>query len=168
MQHNEHVLVSWVRIRTQLVASPILVLWLAVPVQCSMLAREPEPEWVKPLAPAKPKDEVVPPQRETLNGHKKPIPPLTLPDEVVVHVMDAGRVAFVRCFKKAYDVDPSTTSYKVRLHVELDAGGTVTGASTDAEAPALSECLARIARVLPYPAPGKAAVVDLPLFWRPQ
>src|SRR5262245_39344747 len=117
LQDNDRV----VRIGTRLATAPVgLLLIFAVP-RCPGLI-EPEPDWRKP--PPKrygPKTEEDAPRRQTLGTPKPAPPPLTLPDEVVVRVMDTGRAAFQHCFKHA-DLDAGV-NYKVRLHVELDAAG---------------------------------------------
>jgi len=89
-----------------------------------------------------------------------------LPDDVVVRLLEAGRAAFVRCFKKAIDADPTEPSFKVRVHVELDASAVITLARTDAPTPALDACLVRSIRWLKFPATGRRVAVDLPLFYR--
>lgn len=104
--------------------------------------------------------------RESLAPPVAPAPADTLPDEVVVRLLETGRAAFVRCFKKAVAADPTELSFKVRLHVELDAAGAITAAHTDAGNKTLDACLTRAARWLAFPATGNRVVVDLPLFYR--
>ena len=95
-----------------------------------------------------------------------PVKPFyTFPDHVVVHAMSVGEQAFLRCFHRAQRVDPLLTSAKVQLHLELDASGAIVNAHTSASG-ALSNCLVAVARHLPWPAPGKQAVVDAPLYFR--
>jgi hypothetical protein len=139
--------------------------------QCNLwpqTPQAPQPPQVPVVQPAPPKREEVAP-RETL-GPKHAAPsnekPVTLPDEVIVKALDAGQALFMRCFKKANTNDPTLTSAKVRLHIELDALGTVVAASSDAEDPDFAKCLERVAHMLPFPAPKKPAIVDLPLFFR--
>lgn len=105
--------------------------------------------------------------RTTLNGHHgPPIQRVLLSEELVLRVMDLGKASFLRCFRKAIDRDPTVLDFKVRLHVELDVVGNVTTASSDATDRQLADCLVRSAYRLPFPAPGKPAMVDLPLFYR--
>lgn len=141
-----------------------ILVWLAVPWRCA--PANPEPREARPYGP-KPDEEVA--KRETLND-APPAPAVTrrvgLPEAVIVRAMDAGQAGFLRCFKRAGDADPSQLSFKVKLHLELDAAGAVTAASTDATDPALANCLARVGYTLPFPAPNQPAVVDLPLLFR--
>lgn len=122
---------------------------------------------VAPVAPAPPKHEVVAP-RETLGPRPAPAGTqfATLPDQVVVKALDAGQALFMRCFKRANDADPTLRSVKIKLHVELDAGGAVVVARSDAEDADFARCLERVARMLPFPAPNRPAAVDMPLFFR--
>jgi hypothetical protein len=89
---------------------------------------------------------------------------VTLPDEAVVRALGTGQALFLRCFKKAATED-GLRSAKVRLHLELDAMGRVTAASTDSDSELLDACLIRVGHMLPFPAPKQPAVVDLPLFF---
>jgi hypothetical protein len=97
---------------------------------------------------------------------RPPLPSDTLPDEVVLRLLETGRGAFVRCFKKAVDQNPIDRSLKVKLHVELDANGELKRASTDATTTALDICLARIVGALQFPASGKPITVEMPLFYQ--
>jgi len=133
------------------------------------LSPAPQDAAIAPVAPAPPaampvpkREEKSPPPREV---PKKVIVGERMPDEVVVKVMEVGRAAFGRCFKKAYDADPLAT-FKVRLHVELDARGRVTSIKADTTNEALASCLTRVGSGLPYPTTGRPVVVDLPLFYR--
>ncbi|HEU0032540.1 MAG TPA: hypothetical protein VFQ53_18035 [Kofleriaceae bacterium] len=168
----------------QLAALPLVVAVYAAP-RCNIVATPPaldpivtagsagsatEPAVPEPPAkPYEPKTVEVPTVREPIAAPpaRPAVPRILLPEEAIVRAMDAGRAAFVRCFKKAIDADPTIVSYKVKLHVELDPDGKITATSTDAEDPDLSRCLARAAYRLPLPPPGKLGVVDLPLFYRP-
>src|SRR5882672_10925843 len=49
---------------------------------------------------------------------------------------------------------------EVRLHLEIDEQGRVAAATSDSDSPALERCLQVVARRLPFPAPGRPAVVD--------
>jgi hypothetical protein len=98
----------------------------------------------------------------------RPPPPLravTLPDEVVVRAMGVGQQAFLRCWSRAQRSDAPPTADKVRLHLEIDEQGRVAAATSDSDSPALERCLQVVARRLPFPAPGRPAVVDVPLMF---
>jgi len=95
-----------------------------------------------------------------------PVKPFyTFPDHIVVHAMSVGEQAFLHCFHRAQRVDPLLTAAKVQLHLELDASGAIVNAQTSASG-ALSNCIVAVARHLPWPVPGKRAVVDAPLYFR--
>ena len=120
-----------------------------------------------PLGLPGPKLDEVPVKRETLAPPKPAaLPTARLPDEVVMRLLETGRAAFVRCFKKAIAADPTELSFKVRLRVELDDNAAITGAHTDSPNPVLDACLSRSAAWLKFPAAGKRVVVELPLFYR--
>ena len=106
--------------------------------------------------------------RETLNGNGKHRAPQRerLGEELTLRVMDLGRSSFVRCFKRAMNNDPTVMDFKIRLRVELDVVGNVTTANTDSAVMTLNNCLVRTAYGLPFPAPGKPAVAEMPLFYR--
>jgi hypothetical protein len=91
---------------------------------------------------------------------------VTLPDAVVVKVIGVGHTAFLRCWGLAQRTDPVLSSTKVRLHIEIDPSGKVTAVESDSDSKTLSNCLARVARQLPFPEPGTPAVVDLPLIFQ--
>ena len=90
-----------------------------------------------------------------------------LADDVVIRALDNGRTAFVRCWKRAIDADPLLDATKVRVRVELDAAGTVLGVTHDAANAKLGNCLAMVARGLPFAASGAPAVAEFPLFFKP-
>ncbi|MEO8699229.1 MAG: hypothetical protein ABI867_04270 [Kofleriaceae bacterium] len=139
-----------------------VALWLVMPWRCSPVNPEPAPG--KPYAP---KTDEVRAKRETFTEVKPAVSTrATLPEALVVRALDLGRAGFLHCFKKAAEFDPSQLSFKVRLHLEIDAAGVVTAASTDAGEPALANCLARIGYTLAFPAPRVPAVVDLPLLFK--
>jgi hypothetical protein len=120
-----------------------------------------------PVMPPGPRPDEVPARRETLAPPAAPLPPADrLPDDVVVRLLETGRAAFVRCFKKAIAADPTELAFKVRVHVEVDAAGAITAARTDATNPALDACLARSTGWLAFPATGKRVVVEFPLLYR--
>jgi protein TonB len=97
---------------------------------------------------------------------RPPLPSDTLPDEVVLRLLDTGRGAFVRCFKKAIEQNPIESSLKVKLHVELEGSGELKRVSSDAASTALDSCLARIVGGLRFPASGKPITVEMPLFYQ--
>ena len=117
------------------------------------------------MPPARPKAED-PARRETLAPPARPAPHDRLPDEVVIKLLETGRAAFVRCFKKAVQNDPTTISFKVRVRVELDSDGAITTANADTTDTALAGCLVRALGWLKFPASGKSVAVELPLFFR--
>jgi hypothetical protein len=120
-----------------------------------------------PMGLPGPKLDEVPVERESLAPPKRAaLPTATLPDEVVMRLLETGRAGFVRCFKKAIAADPTELSFKVKLRVELDENAAITGAHTDSTNPALDGCLSRSAAWLKFPAAGKRVVVELPLFYR--
>ncbi len=117
------------------------------------------------VPPAAPKTETSPP-REALEPAVPPGTVDTLPDEVVLRLIESGRAAFVRCFKKAVAADPLVVSFKVRVHVELDVDGAISRATADTSDTALATCLTRAVRYLRFPASGRPVAADLPLFYR--
>ena len=119
-----------------------------------------------PVALPGPKVEEVPVQREPLVPSKPLAPADRLPDEIVMRLLETGRAAFVRCFKKAIAADPTEVSFKVELHVELDDKAAITSSRTDSTNPTLNACLVRSAAWLKFPATGRRVVVELPLFYR--
>jgi hypothetical protein len=127
------------------------------------LPRAPEP--AGPSA-ATPKDEPPPARVSSAPPPAPPVRTVTLPDEVVVQAMNAGQQAFLHCWARAQRSDAPPTADKVRLHLEIDEAGRVTAARSDTDSPALDRCLQLIARRLPFPAPGRPAVVELPLMFR--
>lgn len=144
---------AWVR----LAALPVFV---AMPLRCSI------------VAPPRERASAVEPKQEAPASRVVSAPPrppashaIALPEEVVVRAVGAGQTAFLHCWARAQRSDAGIAT-KVQLHVELDAGGTVIAASSDSDSPALSRCLAVVARHLPFPAPGQLAAVDLPLIFR--
>ena len=157
----------------------IVACYLAMPWRCNLLLGPSQqiddvvvpptrPNPVKPTEPYAPKTRETTSPRQTLASPRPTVNPVSLPEAVIVRALDLGRGAFVRCFRKASFNDPSVTSYKVRIHLELDATGVATSATSDAEDSELAECLVRVGLRLPFPAPGQRAVVDLPLFYRPE
>lgn len=72
---------------------------------------------------------------------------------------------FLACWKRAQRSDPMLTSARIRLSIELDAAGAVTSSRADAEDEKLARCLANVARKLSFPAPGRPAALDVPLYF---
>lgn len=112
-----------------------------------------------------PKREDVVPPRLPPPTRPSPTNPIRLPDEVVTRALDTGRPAFLRCFARAQREDPTLTSVKVVLHIEIDPKGTITAVRTDAPAAKFGSCLGAVARGLRFAAPGRDAVVEAPLLF---
>jgi hypothetical protein len=107
--------------------------------------------------------------RESMAPRPAPAKPATrvlIPEGAVIHALDLGQRAFLRCFQRAQRRDPSLASIKVTLHLEVDADGAVTLATSDADGE-LAACVANIGRRLSFPAPHAPAVVETPLMWHP-
>lgn len=150
-------------VRARLSVLPVFV--LVLPWRCSLTALLRDTGAIGPSA-AGAKQEEPAGRIASVPPPAPPAPAITLPDEVVVKAMDVGRQAFLRCWERAQRGDPPPAAGKVRLHLEIDERGRVTAASSDSDAPALSSCLAMVARRLPFPAPGGPAVVEVPLVFR--
>lgn len=132
----------------------------------------PPPPNAPPHDPALPAPSAVTPKQEHPEPRipaaplpASPVRAVTLPDEVVVQAIGAGQQAFLRCWARAQRSDAPPTTDKVRLHLEIDAQGRVTAASSDSDSPALERCLQIVVRRLPFPPPGRPSVVDLPLMF---
>jgi hypothetical protein len=159
----------------------------AGPSQCNLFAPwNPGPGWGSELPPPTPPPPTPPPtstsrppaappiattprreeptRRETL-GPKKPPPSsrAVIPEGVIMTAVRALQPTLIACWRRAQRNDPSLTSARVRLSLEVDAAGAVTSARTDAEDARLSACLANVARKLTFPAPGRPAAFDVPL-----
>jgi hypothetical protein len=133
-----------------------------VPAAPQAVPREPDP----PAPQAMPKAEE-PTDRVALVPAAAPRARApTLADEVVVKAVASGQQAFLSCWARARRSAEPPLEAKVRLHLEVDPDGQVTVASSDSDSPALERCLAVVARGLQFPAPGRAAVVDLPLLFQ--
>jgi hypothetical protein len=166
---------------------------LVLPWQCSLAPRgdagllggavAPAPEVPAPPPPAAPPRDLprdaapapaaVIPKQEQPEPRIAAVPPpapavraVTLPDEVVVQAIGAGQQAFLRCWARAQRSDAPPTADKVRLHLQIDEQGRVAAVSSDTDSPALERCLQVVARRLPFPPPGRPAVVDVPLIFR--
>jgi hypothetical protein len=136
-------------------------------------AHDPAPDLAAPPPVASPAPSAVPPKQERPEPRVRAVPPpappvraVTLRDEVVVQAIGAGQQAFLRCWARAQRSDTPPTADKVRLHLEIDEQGRVAAATSDTDSPALDRCLQVVARRLPFPSPGRPAVVDLPLMFR--
>jgi hypothetical protein len=116
--------------------------------------------------PFEPKTSDGPVKRERLDGQRPPMRPITLPDEVIVRAMEPLRPLFVRCFKKAIDADPTVVSFKVRLHLDVNAIGFVTNAKADTDDEGLAACLSRLGRGVRFSVADQPAVVDFPLIYK--
>lgn len=160
---------SGAELRARLAALPVVL--LVLPWRCSL---QPHPQDDRELGPSAvtAKQESPTPGRVSTAPPPRPAPGrmITLPEEVVVKAMAAGQQTFMRCWARAQRADPALGAapgaVKIRLHLELDERGKVTAVQSDTDSEALARCLAVVARTLPFPAPGKAAVVDLPLMFR--
>jgi hypothetical protein len=156
---------SGAELRARLAAFPVVL--LVLPWRCSLPLAPPEQDRREPGPSA------VTAKQEAPTGRVSSAPPrppslrtITLPEEVVVKAMAAGQQTFLRCWARAQRNDPALIAGKVRLRLEVDERGKVTAVQSDTESVALARCLAVVARTLPFPAPGKPAVVDLPLMFR--
>ena len=127
--------------------------------------RDPAPDPPPAVSAAIPKQEQPEPRIPPAPPRASPLRAVTLPDEVVVRAMGVGQQAFLRCWSRAQRSDAPPTADKVRLHLEIDEQGRVAAATSDSDSPALERCLQVVARRLPFPAPGRPAVVDVPLMF---
>jgi hypothetical protein len=132
-----------------------------VPLPPDAPPRDPPPA----VSAAIPKQEQPEPRIPAAPPPALPLRAVTLPDEVVVRAMGVGQQAFLRCWSRAQRSDAPPTADKVRLHLEIDEQGRVAAATSDSDSPALERCLQVVARRLPFPAPGRPAVVDVPLMF---
>lgn len=159
---------SGAELRARLAALPVVL--LVLPWRCS-LQLHPQDDHEPGRSAVTAKQEPSTPGR-VLTAPPRPVPgrTITLPEEVVVKAMASGQLTFLRCWAKAQRADPALGAapgaVKVRLHLEIDERGKVTAVRSDTASEALARCLAVVARTLPFPAPGKPAVVDLPLMFR--
>jgi hypothetical protein len=112
------------------------------------------------------KREQAPERVSSVPPRAPPVRAATLPEEVVMKAIGVGHAQFLRCWGKAQQDDPGLDASKVILHLEVDAAGKVTAARSDTPSPLFERCLRRVAFQLPFPAPGRPAVVELPLMFR--
>jgi hypothetical protein len=153
-----------VDVRRMLAVVPALV--LVLPLRCSLVGPMRDTGALGPSAAT--------PKQEEPIGRIASVPPppprphtlITLPDEVVMRAIDTGHQAFLTCWARAQRSDTPPTAGKVRLHLEIDEQGRVAAVASDSDSPALARCLAVVAYRLPFPAPGRPAVVDLPVMFR--
>lgn len=97
---------------------------------------------------------------------KQPLKPATFPEAVIVRALDALQPAFMRCYLRALENDPSLGPTKVTLHLEVSEFGAVTRARATTDDAKLANCTSIVARGLAFPAAGQAATLDVPLFFR--
>jgi hypothetical protein len=142
-------------------AFPVFV--FVMPWRCSLVP----PQELGEGAPSAvtPKEEAPGARVATPPARSVPTARFRLPDEVVVKAVGVGQPALLRCWARAQKTDPGPSSTKVRLHIDIDATGRVTAVDSDSDSPALSRCLAVVARQLPFPAPGRPAAIDVPLIF---
>lgn len=128
---------------------------LMLPWKCSL-------KWPVVEAPRPPHQEAT--ERVVLAPPPGPgVRTVRLPDEVVLKAVAAGENNFRRCWAIAQRKDPYVMPGKVVLHLTLDERGKVTAVVADTESAPLARCLEVVSRQLPFPAPGQAAAVELPL-----
>jgi hypothetical protein len=150
-------------VRTRLVAFPVFA--LVLPLRCSLVAPLRDTGAIGPSAAT--------PKQEEPAGRIAAVPPpglphgptVTLPDAVVIKAIGAGQQAFLRCWARALESELPPATGKVHLHLEIDEQGHVMAATSDAESPAFSRCLAAVARRLPFPVVGQPSVVEVPLMF---
>ena len=107
-----------------------------------------------------------PTQRETLRpAAPPPSPRVVVPEEVIMTAVRALQPTLAACWRRAQRSDPTLTSARIRLSLEIGASGAVTSSRTDAEDERLSACLASVARKLVFPALGRAAALEIPLYF---
>lgn len=157
-------------LRARLAALPVVL--LVLPWRCSLQLHPQDDREAGPSAVTAKQEPSTPGRVSAASPPTRPPagPTITLPEEVVIKAMAAGQQTFLRCWAKAQRADPALGAapgaMKVRLHLEIDERGKVTAVQSDTDSGALARCLAVVARTLPFPAPGKSAVVDLPLIFR--
>lgn len=161
---------SGAELRARLAALPVVL--LVLPWRCSLQPHPPDDRGPGSSAVTAKHEPPTTGRISTASPSVRPPPPrtITLPEEVVVKAMAAGHQTFLRCWARAQRADPALGAapgaMKIGLHLEIDERGKVTAARSDSDSEALARCLAMVARTLPFPAPGKPAVVDVPLMFR--
>jgi len=150
------------------------VITKAVAQKPAVLTKVIPKEGVRPAAPPKPPaGSAVDPKREHFEERVSPAAPappldhaIRLPEEVVLRLLDTGQPAFLRCWARAQREDPSLLTAKITVHLELDANGAVQRITTDAAVGTFGNCISAVSSHLPFPAPGRAAIVEFPLLFR--
>ena len=145
---------------------------IVAPLRCSFVAPQ-VPRDSGPSAAQAKREEVPARVSSAAPRPRAPAAPseaIELPEEVVMRAVGAGQPAFLRCWARAQRLDAAQVATqiasKVRVRLEVDASGKVSSVQTDSESPVLARCLGVVARQLAFPAPGRPAVVDLPLIFR--
>jgi hypothetical protein len=75
----------------------------------------------------------------------------TMPDDVVIHVLDDNRIAFQSCVRRARKLDPNLASITIRVVAEVDADGSVVSADTELEDRKLATCVLNIIKHFKFP-----------------
>ena len=152
--------------------SAVPALAIATPLRCSFVAPQLPLDTGASAAQAK-REEAPGRVSSAVPRPRAPAAPseaIELPEEVVMRAVGAGQPAFLRCWARAQRLDAAQVATqiasKVRVRLEVDASGKVSSVQTDSESPVLARCLGVVARQLAFPAPGRPAVVDLPLIFR--
>jgi hypothetical protein len=151
-------------------ATPMVLLLGAWPWQCSVATwlvpnREPVPIPAPSVVPRSTRPERTLERVTTAPVKSPPQRTVMLPEAVVIRALDTMRPSFLRCFERARQLDPTIGRLKVRLHLDVDAQGTVVAVTTDTDVRKLSNCLSVIARQMKFGAAGQPAVVDVPLMF---
>jgi hypothetical protein len=75
----------------------------------------------------------------------------TMPDDVVIHVLDDYRTAFQSCIRRARKLDPNLGSITIRVVAEVDVDGSVVSADTELEDRSLATCVLNITKHFKFP-----------------
>ena len=140
---------------------------IAMPLRCGFVA----PQLPRDTGPSavQPKREEAPgrvPSAAPRSPSHAPVEAIELPEEVVVRAVGVAQPAFLRCWARAQRLEAAQIASKVRLRLEVDPSGRVASFQSDSDSPTLARCLGAVSRQLSFPAPGRPAVVDLPLIFR--
>jgi hypothetical protein len=122
-----------------------------------------KPPAAPPIATTPRREEPSP--REPHGPKPTPSTRVVVADEVVMSSVRRLQPTFVACWKRAQRNDPTLLSARIKLTLDIGADGVVAASRTDAEDAKLSSCLAGVARKLAFPALGRAATVEVPLFF---
>jgi hypothetical protein len=117
----------------------------------STTPRREEPAPRETVAPRKPAAE--PSRRAAFN------------EDVIQAAMRPLQPTFAACWKRAQRNDPTLTSARIKLSLEVDWSGAVIASRTDALDDKLGACLANVARRLRFPEPGRTLAFDVPLIF---